>query len=167
MQLVLENIFRFILLVLVQVFVLDNIQFLGYVSPMIYVLFLLSLPVRLPGWAQLLLAFGIGLTIDMFSNTMGMHAFASVLTAFARNSVINLFVSSEEISRPTPSFRSFGVSAYIKYIVVLVLLHHSALFLIESFSFINISLLIPKILISSLVTILLILGTKSLFKSRR
>ena len=71
MQLVFQNILRFILVVLVQVFVLDNIQFLGYVSPMLYILFILSLPVRFPRGGVLLLAFFIGLIIDMFNNTMG------------------------------------------------------------------------------------------------
>lgn len=162
MQLVLQNIFRFIILVLVQVFVLDNIQFLGYISPMIYILFILSLPVRFHRGLSLVLAFALGLTIDMFNNTMGLHAFASVFLAFFRNPVIRIFVSLDEGENPTPSFKTFGVSSYIKYLVTLVLAHHTVLFLMESFSFLNLSLLIPKILISSLVTFLLIIGVQSL-----
>ncbi len=164
MQLVFQNILRFILVVLVQVFVLDNIQFLGYVSPMLYILFILSLPVRFPRGGVLLLAFFIGLIIDMFNNTMGIHAFATVFAAFFRRPAINLSVSTEEMGNPTPSFRSFGVNAYIKYVIIVVLLHHTVLFLVESFSFMNLTLLIPKIIISSLVTILLILGVKSFFR---
>lgn len=162
MRIALQNIFRFIILVLIQVYVLDNIQFLGYVSPMIYVLFLLSLPVRLHSAVVMLIAFGLGLTIDMFNNTMGMHAFASVLMAFLRPSTIRLFTDFDQIYNPTPSFRTFGVRSYIKYVVVLVLAHHTTLFFIESFSFFNFSQLIPKILISSAVTILLILGIQSM-----
>lgn len=162
MQLVLQNIFRFIILVVVQVFVLDNIQFMGYISPMIYILFILSLPVRFHRGLSLILAFVLGLTIDMFNNTMGLHAFATVLLAFFRNPVIRIFVSLEEGVNPTPSFRTFGVSSYIKYIATLIVTHHTVLFLMESFSFLNLSLLIPKILISSLVTFLLIAGIQSL-----
>lgn len=162
MQLVLQNIFRFIILVVVQVFVLDSIQFMGYISPMIYILFILSLPVRFHRGLSLILAFVLGLTIDMFNNTMGLHAFATVLLAFFRNPVIRIFVSLEEGMNPTPSFRTFGVSSYIKYIVTLIVTHHAVLFLMESFSFLNLSLLVPKILISSLVTFLLIAGIQSL-----
>ena len=79
MPVVLKNIFRFIILVLVQVLVLNNIQFLGYINPYIYILFILSLPVRTPRWASLLLAFVLGLTIDIFANTPGMHASAAEL----------------------------------------------------------------------------------------
>jgi rod shape-determining protein MreD len=162
MQLVFQNIIRFILLILIQVYALDNIQFLGYISPMIYVLFVLSFPVRFPRGILLILAFVMGLTIDMFNNTMGLHAFATVLMAFLRTPVIRMFVSLDEGANPTPSFRTIGVSSYIKYVVVLVFVHHGVLFFMESFSFLNASLLIPKILVSSTVTILLIFGVQSL-----
>ena len=162
MQLVIQNILRFVMLVLVQVFVLDNIQFLGYVSPMIYVLFILSLPVRFPKGVLLILAFILGLTVDIFNNTMGIHAFATVFAAFVRPVVINMSVSTEEMANPSPSFRTFGVANYVKYVILIVLFHHIVLFLVESFSFMHLTLLIPKILLSSAVTILIILGIQSL-----
>jgi rod shape-determining protein MreD len=165
MAVALQNILRFIFLILLQVFILDNIQFMGYINPMIYVLFILSLPVRFPKWALLILAFIMGLIIDVFSNTAGMHSFALVFAAFLRTPVINIFTSIDEGSNPTPSFHTFGVSAYVKYVVILVLIHHFILFFIESFSFLHLTLLIPKIIFSSTVTILLILGLQS-FKSK-
>ena len=152
------------MLVLAQVLALNNIQFLGFINPYIYILFILLLPVRLPRGILLLLAFGLGLSIDAFSNTMGMHAFATVLVAFFRNGVIKLFTSIEEGNNPTPSFYTFGVGAYVKYVVVMVLLHHSALFILESFSFNHLWIVTFKILLSSLVTILLILGIRSFNK---
>ena len=165
MLVALQNIFRFILLIVLQIFLLDNIQFLGYITPMIYVLFILSLPVRFPRSLLLLLAFAMGLIIDIFSNTLGIHAFATVFVAFVRNPVINIFTSIDEGNNPTPSFHSFGVGAYVRYVITIVLLHHTTLFLLEAFSLMNVVFLVPKILISSAVTILLILATQSL-KSR-
>jgi rod shape-determining protein MreD len=164
MPTVLQNIIRFILLVLFQVLVLNNIQFLGYINPYLYILFILALPVQMPRWATLLLAFGLGLTIDTFSNTIGMHAFATVLVAFLRNGIIKLFTSIEEGNNPTPSFHTFGVSAYIKYTVILVFIHHATLFTLEAFSFSNFWITLSKILLSSLVTLLMILGIQSLIK---
>jgi rod shape-determining protein MreD len=162
MPTVLQNIIRFILLVLLQVLVLNNVQFLGYVNPFVYILFILSLPVLTPRWFALLLAFGIGLAIDIFSNTMGMHAFAAVLVAFLRNGIIKLFTALEEGNNPTPSFYTFGVSAYVKYVIVLVFVHHVTLFFLEAFSFAHFWHILVKIVISSLVTILLVLGLQSL-----
>jgi len=162
MPTVLQNIFRFILLVLFQVLVLNNIQFLGYINPYLYILFILALPVQMPRWFLLILAFILGLTIDIFSNTIGMHAFATVFVAFFRNGIIKLFTNIEEGNNPTPSFHTFGVSSYVKYVVVIVLIHHSTLFILEAFSFAHFWIMLPKILLSSLVTIMLILGIQSL-----
>lgn len=158
---VIQNIFSFVILVLIQVLALNNIQFLGFINPYIYILFILSLPVKFPRWLSLILAFILGLTIDTFSNTIGMHTFATVLIAFFRNGIIKLFTSIEEGSNPVPSFYSFGVGAYIKYVVFMVLLHHSSLFFLEAFSFQNFWMTMLRILLSSFVTVLLILGIRS------
>ncbi|MBP6609915.1 MAG: rod shape-determining protein MreD [Paludibacter sp.] len=159
---VIQNIFLFFVLVLMQVLVLNNIQFLGFVNPYIYVLFILSLPARTPRWFVLILGFILGLAIDTFSNTLGMHTAATVLIAYARSFVIKLFTSIDEGNNPIPSFHSFGVGAYVKYTFVMVVLHHSSLFFLESFSFSNFWLVFFKIILSSAITILIILGLKSL-----
>lgn len=162
MQIVLQNIFRFIILVLIQVLILNNIQFLGYINPYVYILFVLSLPLFTKRWVTLLLAFLLGITIDIFSNTLGMHAFASVLVAFMRTGIIRVFTSLEEGNNPIPSFHSFGVSAYIKYVVLMVLIHHSTLFFLEAFSLVHFWITMGKILLSSVITILIIFGIQSL-----
>jgi rod shape-determining protein MreD len=162
MPVVLQNILRFIILVLAQVLVLNNIQFLGYINPYLYILFILALPVQMPRWMTLLLAFVLGLTIDIFSNTGGMHASATVLVAFSRNGIIKLFTSIDEGNNPTPSFYTFGVSAYVKYVVFAVLIHHTTLFFLEAFSFTHFWIMLAKIILSSAVTILMILGIQSL-----
>ena len=162
MPTVLQNIFRFILLVLFQVLVLNNIQFLGYINPYLYILFILALPYQIPRWFLLLLAFILGISIDIFSDTLGMHAFATVFVAFFRNGIIKLFTNIEEGNNPTPSFYTFGVSAYVKYVIVMVLIHHSTLFILEAFSFTHFWILLTKILLSSFITILLIFGIQSI-----
>ncbi|OIP84787.1 MAG: rod shape-determining protein MreD [Porphyromonadaceae bacterium CG2_30_38_12] len=161
---ILQNILLFIVLVLSQVLVLNNIQFLGFINPYIYILFILSLPAKLPRWFVLVLGFCLGFVIDIFSNTLGIHIFATVLVAYLRSFVIQLFTSIDEGNNPIPSFHSFGVGAYIKYVVALVVLHHTALFFIEAFSFSHLGLIPLKILMSSSITILLILGLKSMHR---
>lgn len=162
---VIQNIILFIVLILAQVLVLNNIQFLGFVNPYLYVLFIISLPVSLPRWFTLILAFAMGILIDVFSNTLGMHAAAAVLIAYARSFIIKLFTSIDEGNNPTPSFHTFGVGSYIKYIFVMVFLHHATLFYLEAFSFSHFWLILFKTLLSSTITILIILGLKSM--SRR
>jgi len=154
----LQNIARFVLLILVQVFVLNNIRFLGYINPYIYLLFILLLPVRFPRWLSLLLAFLLGLIIDSFMNTPGVHTFSTVLIAYLRNLVIKIFITIEEGANPEPSFASFGVAVMAKYIITLVLIHHLSVFMLETFSFENFGLLLMKILLNATISILIILG---------
>ena len=68
--------FRFLILILVQVVVLNNVQFSGFINPFVYIMFIMMLPVRMPKTFLLLAAFITGLVVDVFSNTMGMHAAA-------------------------------------------------------------------------------------------
>lgn len=161
-QLYLKNIVRFVIFILVQVWVLNNIQFLGFINPYIYILFILSLPVKTNRWIVLLLSFVLGICIDMFSDTLGLHAFATVLVGFLRTPVTNLIVSNEDNVNLEPSFKTFGVSSYVKYVVILILIHHFTLFYLEAFTLAHFWITLCRALLSSITTILLILGIQLL-----
>ena len=90
-----KNIIRFIVLILVQVLVLNNMNLGGYLNPYIYVLFLLLLPANINRSLLLIIAFITGLTIDYFANTLGLHAAASVFLAFLRPGTINLLFRNQ------------------------------------------------------------------------
>lgn len=164
MKLLFENIIRFVILVLLQALLLNNIQLFNLCNPYIYILFILSLPVNCPRWFDLILGFSLGLCMDIFTNTLGIHAFACTLMAYTRFYAIKLFVSEEDRINDTPSVQSFGVAPYIKYVVMLTLIHHTALFMLESFTFTQWWLTLARILISSLVSIGLILGVETIKK---
>lgn len=128
-------IFNFFFLILVQVLVLNNIQFSGFVNPYLYVLFIITLPFETPGWLLLLLAFACGLSVDVFSNTMGMHASATVFMAFMRPYVLRAFAPRDDYqpgSLPTMSF--YGAAWFLRYALILVFVHHLFLFYVEVFS---------------------------------
>jgi hypothetical protein len=110
------------------------------------------------------LAFALGIILDIFSNTYGIHAFTSVFIAFMRNPVISMYTSIEEGANPTPSFYTFGVVPFIKYVSTLVILHHTVLLLLEVFSFNGFGDTLIRIILNSLVTILIILGIQSFYK---
>lgn len=164
MRIFMQHSIRFILVVLIQVFVFNNIRFLDFINPYIYITFILLLPYRFPRWMGLLLAFALGLIIDAFTNTPGIHSFATVLIAFLRNPVINLYYSVEEGANPEPSFLSFGASAFIKYVVSLIIIHHLAFYLLEIFTFANIAQTIWRTLLNSAVSSIIILSVLSLKK---
>lgn len=153
------------MLVLVQVFVLSNIRLLGYINPYIYVLFIFLLPVKFSRGLTLIFAFILGLIIDAFSNTLGMHAFSAVLIAFLRNPVIKIFTSIEEGANPVPSFYTFGVAAFIKYITILVLIHHTTFFFLEIFTFVGLGQTLLRIGLNTVITTIILLGITSFKKN--
>ena len=86
----------FVVLVLIQVLFLNQVQFSGFVNPYIYILFIMLLPLKAPRYAILIGAFLLGLSVDIFSNTLGIHAFASVFIAYVRPVIIRVITNREE-----------------------------------------------------------------------
>ena len=87
---ILRGFIYFVVLVLVQVLILNNIHFLRVATPFLYLYFILKMPVGSSRTNVVFFSFLIGLTIDVFSNTPGMHAFACTLAGFIRHSLIQL-----------------------------------------------------------------------------
>lgn len=154
----------FIGLVPLQVLVLNNVHVAGYATPFLYIFFILKLNTGVSRNELMLWGFFLGLVIDIFSNTPGMNAAATVLLAFARPTILRLFSSRETFEDIEPSFKTLGISPFIKYVVAGVLVHHIVLLLIESFSFFNFPILLLKILTSALLTILCILAIEGIRK---
>lgn len=126
----------FVLLILLQVFVLNNIQLSGYINPMIYILFILILPFEISGWMLLMLGFITGLTMDMFMNTLGMHSSATVALAFVRPYIISFLSQRGDVEyKGIVSMNVTGLQWYIRYALILAFIHHLFLFYIEVFSF--------------------------------
>src|ERR1051326_8640254 len=131
-----RNILRFLFLVLFQVLILNHIQLSGYLNPFLYVLFILMLPFQTPDWLVLILAFALGLGIDMFSDTGGMHASASVFMAFCRKPVLKIISPREGYDiNQQPTVQQFGFGWFFSYSGILVLIHHLFFFYTEAFHF--------------------------------
>ncbi len=126
----------FVLLVALQVLVFNNVYLGGYLNPQVYVFFILVMPVYITGYVLLLLAFGLGLVMDIFSDSLAIHTFASVFLAFCRPAAIRLLAGNlEPETTISPSFGNFGAFTLILYCFVLILIHHLSLFMMEIFRF--------------------------------
>jgi hypothetical protein len=153
-----RNIIRLIVLVLVQILVFNNIQFSGYVVPYIYILFILLLPFETPRWLLLLAAFTLGISVDLFTQTPGMHAAASVFMAFLRPWVLGMSAPRDGYEPGTyPRLYYYGFQWFLRYTVILVLAHHLVLFYIEVFRFSEFFSTLLRVLLSSLFSIILII----------
>jgi len=157
----------FIVLVLVQVLVLNNIQFSGFVNPYIYILFILLLPFTIPGYLLLGLSFILGISIDIFNNTPGVHAGATVLLGFLRPAIADLISSREMIEKGnSPNMKQLGFASFLKYTIIAVFIHHLFLFYAEAFSFSGFFHTLLRCILSSAFSIVLILGSQFiLFKN--
>ncbi|MCA1741871.1 MAG: rod shape-determining protein MreD, partial [Bacteroidales bacterium] len=131
----------------------NNIEFSGYVNPYIYVMFILILPVAIPSWILLILAFLTGLVIDLFSGTIGVHAFATVMAGYVRPWVLSLNITAEASEPETsPSSYRNGLRWFLIYVVTVVMIHHLALFFVEIFSFRNFFHTLLRVLLSTAAT---------------
>jgi rod shape-determining protein MreD len=162
---ILINILRFITLVLLQVLLLNHINFLGYVNPYLYILFIILFPLDGNRSLLIFLSFILGLSIDLFGDSGGVHAAASVFIAYLRSPILKF---------------SFGVSyeynmiridkapliERLTYICLMVLVHHLVLFILEIFSLSHILLLLKSTLFSGIFSVVLIFCTLLLFSRK-
>ena len=162
------QIIRFVVLVLFQVLVINHIRLGGYVHPYIYLVFVMLLPFSTPKWQLLVLGFALGLTVDLFTGTPGLHAGATTLMAFSRPSLIKLISGNQKFENITePNISQLGGLWFFRYALFLVLIHHFALFFLESFSFRLIGQVLLRILLSVPVSIFLIMMIMYIFKSEK
>jgi rod shape-determining protein MreD len=140
----------FIVLILLQVLIFNNIQFSGYINPYIYIMLILLLPVEIPAWLLLFISFFTGLTVDFFTGTTGMHAGATVAAGFVRPSILR-FVSPRDGYEPgaKPSMDIYGFRWFLIYASLIVLIHHTVLFYLEVFRFADFFRTALRVLLSS------------------
>ena len=144
----------FILLMLLQVVLFNNIQFSGYVNPYVYIMFILLLPVEIPSWILLLLSFGTGIILDFFTGSPGMHSSATVLAGFVRPYILRLVAPRDGYeSRSEPSMQNYGFRWFLIYTALIVLVHHTALFYLEVFRFADFFRTMVRVLLSSVFTV--------------
>lgn len=161
-----KNILRFVMFILVQHYVLNQIPPLHqFITPYLYFLFLLWLPFSISRAALLLVAFLFGLTLDYFTGTPGLHAAPCVLIAYIRPFIINLLISQEgaELNYAEPSIKSMGFAPYGFYVLVLTFIHHFYLVLIEWLQFGDFLYFLGKITATTGISLLLIFITDMLF----
>ncbi|MDI9364661.1 MAG: hypothetical protein QM541_06900 [Flavobacterium sp.] len=166
MSSLLKNISRFLLFILVQVYMLNYIRPLHqFIVPYFYFLYILWLPFNINRFWLLAVGFTTGLTLDYFTGTMGLHAAPCTLIAYLRPYIINILIPQDtiELSYTEPSVKSMGIAPYALYIVFFTFIHHAYLTLIEWLNFGNALFFFGKVLGTTGISILLIAIIELLF----
>ncbi|WP_299099253.1 rod shape-determining protein MreD [uncultured Winogradskyella sp.] len=148
------NAIRFIVLLLVQVVICNQINLFGYINPYIYIIFIFLFPIRDERLVLLLSSFILGMLVDLFSDSGGVHAAAAVSLAYARpvllKSSFGMLYEHQSIK-----FSTTDIGSLITYLTLGTLIHHLILFSLEIFNISNILLVLKKTLFSSIFTIIL------------
>jgi len=146
----------FIGLILIQVLILNQVQFSGFVNPYIYILFVLLLPLSSPRYLVLLLAFLLGFTVDIFSNSLGIHSFATVFVAYVRPFAVRLISNREEDRNDYPGLLQNNWRWFLSYVLIMVVIHHTVLFYLEVFTFSNFFETLFRVFLSTIFSIFVI-----------
>lgn len=163
----LSNSFLFILLLFLQVFILNNINFLGFINPYLYITFVFLYPLKENRFSFLFLSFFLGLCIDFFADSGGIHASSILLIAYLRLSFIKIYFKKLPVDYPFFNLRSEAFGKVFNYVVTLTVTHHLIYFSFINFSFQNMSMVLLNTLYSSIFTLILFfIGTYIFTKSQ-
>ena len=161
------NIFRWFVLLFVQVFLLRNLSFYNLSTPFIYVLFILVLPFGIPNLLLFFIAFGTGLTLDSFYDTLGVHTTACVALAFVRILFISVSVNRDAFDEPEPSLGNMGFKWFSIYAILCIFVHHFVLFFLEAFKLSEFSYTLGRCVLSVIFTLFLVLLVEFIFHNRK
>lgn len=155
--------FLFFSLLLLQVFVFNNILFLGYINPYIYVAFVILYPLKEKRFSFLFVSFLLGLLLDFFSDSGGIQAFSLLFVAYIRLFLIRIIFKKTSLDYLLFNLNNEPFGKVFNFVIITIVIHHFLLFLLASFSFNHITSTLLQTLYSSVFTaILFFLGTSLL-----
>ncbi|MEW5676912.1 rod shape-determining protein MreD [Flavobacterium enshiense] len=157
------NIFRFIALLALQVAVFNNINFLGYINPLPYILFIILYPVNGNRAGLLLASFCLGLVMDMFGNSGGVHTTACLILAYARPSIFR-FAFGISYEYQTVKIADKLSPERFTFLLIAILIHHFTLFFLEIFRFNFFWEILLRTLLATVFTLVLSIITLYLIK---
>lgn len=163
-----RHISRFILIVILQVLILNKVEFGFGIQVMIYPLFIMLLPIEMGVFPLMFIAFGMGMLIDAPTDSYGLHTSALVLFAYLRPMILKLFAPREgyEVYAEASMF-GMGMSWFIRTFGILLAIHHLWYFILEQFKFNEVFYILQKTILSLIVSFLVCLLYQYLFLRKR
>jgi hypothetical protein len=160
---ILRYIIWFIVLVLGQVLLFGHLEFGFGLHIMIYPLFIIILPFDIKPILVMTLAFSLGILIDVFSNTFGLHASASVLIAYLRPELFRLFAPRDGYDiLMKPSINDLGFRWFLSVCSIIIVIHHFWFFFLEYFKWSAWYKIVGNTIISSSITLFIVLALEIL-----
>ena len=154
---------RFFLLLATQIIVFNNIDLFGYINPFPYILFIILFPVN--GNKQLLIvtSFLLGITMDLFSNSGGVHAAACLILAYSRPYIFK-FSFGLSYEYQTIKINDALTPERFSFLLLSVVIHHFTLFILEVFQISSLWDILLRTIIGTLFTLLICIVLIYIFK---
>ena len=156
-----NHIIRFILYIILQVLVLKDINLAGtnqnYIFLLIYPVAILTLPIKIPQFFMVLIAFAIGFIVDLFYISPGVHAGACLWMVVSRPLVLRMFEPKNGYQTDiNPTISNLGVVWFAKYASVLLFIFFLSYFILEIFTFVYLGEILLKTVLSFFVSSIII-----------
>ncbi|MCH8545599.1 MAG: hypothetical protein LAT54_02600 [Cryomorphaceae bacterium] len=157
----------FVLGILLQVLVLNNVQLFGFMVPYYYPIIILALPATMNQHYILIFAALTGFIIDMFEHTGALHASATLIMAYLRPVILRLISTQSGRELPELSLQALGIKNFLLLSSIGIFVHHFSLFFVDALRFSNIDITFIRALYSTLLSVVVVFVVHGLFTPLR
>ncbi len=156
---ILISLFWIILGLALQVLLFNHLS-LGGGIVLMYLYMIFRMPVEWNRSVQILAGFLVGLLVDIFCNTPGLHAFVCCTTMWLRLPMLHMFVVSDDIKNGCPTYHRLGFSIFTRFMAILLAIHSVLLYSLEAFTVFNFFNLLLKIIVTFILSFCVLLVTE-------
>ena len=153
-----KQIVRYIVVMLLQILLFDQLQLWNVCHPYIYILCLLMMPITLPHSVDMVIGAVVGLVMDIFCNSLGIHTAACIFIMFIRPYLIGALINDKDRLNDEINLHSIGAEAFLKYVAILVPIHHFTVFMLGAWSWSHIGFVLLETLVSVVLTWIVIVS---------
>lgn len=163
-----KNIYKYIwlmpLFVFIQIYILNQVLFNGYINPYFYIMLIICLPQITPKWFLIIFGFFLGLSIDLFSGSLGFHSTSCILISFLKPSIEKIIIPKNTISNEQDILMErLGFKMFSIYAFIMISIHHIILFILAHFRISSLENMLGKIFLSSIITFIIIIISQFFF----
>jgi len=152
------------LFVFIQIYILNQVLFNGYINPYFYIMLIICLPQITPKWFLIIFGFFLGLSIDLFSGSLGFHSTSCILISFLKPSIEKIIIPKNTISNEQDILMErLGFKMFSIYAFIMISIHHIILFFLAHFRISSLENMLGKIFLSSIITFIIIIISQFFF----
>jgi len=166
MNKIISNLILAIILIITQVLLFNNINFMNSINPFVYLFFIIYYPLRHNRSLFIFVGFLFGIIIDVFSDTHGIHATATLIVSYIRPFLMKLFFGVS-YQHQVVKFSSIEIKQNILYLLTIIFTHHFILFGLEVFVYSKLSLVLKNTIYTLLFTFLMVYGLFELLINKK